>query len=271
MPNYLAQIATRNFSSEQPMLRPERLTFTVGLGEDPFERTDHVDVERESAAKETPRLSQEIITTERKSPRQAQTETGEMKGANPAAQPRNIKSPYLSKYIERSQYIYKEPAREWKEADQGAGLESKISETSFPELFLAEKKSLTENRIKTEVPAQEPIHPVSQPAMHRNEHTPKVKAIASKKQATREELKPVPLPAATNRAQKDPPLIQPNLPVPGSGQVQKEKPAPSLVIGKITVEVLPAQKPVTKIINQAVKPRPVTNQPSKFSFGLGQL
>ncbi len=271
MRTYLAQIADRNFSSEQPMLRPIPPIFQVGLGEDPFERTDVADIERRPATKETPGLSHENITIERKSHQEVPTETGKMADVNPTLQPGNLKPPYLTKYIERSQYINREQTRELKEAGLVAGSENKRSETAAPRSLHQSEKGIAEHVMKNQVTPPVSIDQSPQSEVYIGKPLPKNNIALSKKQATKEKLPMDMLPASIISTQKSTRYLQPNSPASGYGPVQKEKTAPSLIIGKITVEVLPAQKPVTKIINQVVKPQPVTNQPSKFSFGLGQL
>ncbi|MBD0255139.1 MAG: hypothetical protein ICV83_05425 [Cytophagales bacterium] len=61
---------------------------------------------------------------------------------------------------------------------------------------------------------------------------------------------------------------------PDAGGKKSNRPVPSLVIGKITVEVLPAENPgKPKVVTRVVQatPAPQRAKPSKLSFGLGQL
>lgn len=80
----------------------------------------------------------------------------------------------------------------------------------------------------------------------------------------------------TTHVHKEQVFLQPQAPVQQQAQPQqKEKPAPLLVIGIITVEIIPAQKPVNKIINHVIKQpansASATAKKSNYGFGLGQL
>jgi hypothetical protein len=72
-------------------------------------------------------------------------------------------------------------------------------------------------------------------------------------------------------------LVQPSQKQAESSMAANSKPnrhTPKLVIGKITVEVLPPEKPaLPKIITRLIKNTPASehSKPGKLSFGLGQL
>ncbi len=68
-------------------------------------------------------------------------------------------------------------------------------------------------------------------------------------------------------------LLQPNLNTEISVENKNKTEATKLVIGKINVEILPVNQPITKVINRVVQAPAHTNFPkiNRRSFGLGQL
>jgi hypothetical protein len=263
MSNYLAQIAARNAVPDQPLLMPVHSPVEAGL-DDPFDRTSF-------AADETGSATEAIPTMAKMPP--AGNE-GISSPAPPA--PAIIKPVYLSKYIERNHYYTRENAHQVVTKSQGRNevIRTEVEHPVSPLLPAGDNIPAT-NEAAQQIPPIEKINPVQQKNNIDRELTPKQKSMVAKRPANIEAQSSLLLPvAATTANNKKPVLLQPHIPVQPQANSQKEKPVPALVIGKITVEIVPAQKPVNKIINHVVKPQPAASASvyrSKNSFGLGQL
>jgi hypothetical protein len=271
MSNYLAQIAARNAAIDQPLLAPAHSAIEAVL-DDPFDQPP-------LAAGETTGAMEEI----RPAGNLPHTGNSEAPVAQPvkdkpadAAPSIEIKPVYLTKYIERHQNDVKDdPDRNITQVQSNnVAVPPKVGYKLSP--VLREKTDPpAETGAGSEVTIAEKIVPVKQKVLIEKETSPGQKVVllkpVEKVQEQGKGLLPV---SAANKINKTPVFLQPHQPSQPQEFPQKEKPVPSLVIGKITVEIVPAQKPVNKIINHVVKPQPVTpasTQRSKHSFGLGQL
>ena len=262
MSNYLSQIAARNAVPDQPLLMPVHSPVQAGL-DDPFDRTSF-------AADETGNATEGIPTVEKMPP----PANGAISSPAPSS-PVELKPVYLSKYIERNQYYTRENTHSviTQSLDNNVGANAGIENPIIPILPSGENRPAT-NEAAQQIPPIEKINPVQQKNKVGRELTPKQKSKVAKRPANIEEQPSLLLPvAATTANNKKPVLLQPHLLQPHANP-QKEKSVPALVIGKITVEIVPAQKPVNKIINHVIKPQPAASASayrSKNSFGLGQL
>lgn len=271
MSNYLAQIAARSTAPDQPMLTPVHSPVEAALN-DPFDRVSFAAGETGHAAIPGP----------------VQPVKERADDATALLQPVEIKPVYLSKYIERNHYHTRENTHQVVTKSQGRNevVRTEVEHPVSPILPAGETARETTGKTAGEsrqankekalpMTGSEKINPVQQKNRSNMELTPKQKSNGSKRPATIKERSTVILPVAvTTSNNKEPVLLQPHLPLPPHANPQKEKPVPALVIGKITVEIVPAQKPVNKIINHVIKPQPAASATAyrgKNSFGLGQL
>ena len=260
MSNYLSQIAARNAVPDQPLMMPAHSPVQARL-DDPFDRTSFAADETGNAA-----ISGPVQPVKEHAP-----------DATAPAEPMEIKPVYLSKYIARNQYYSGEQTNTVITKSQGSN-EAIHAEVNSPVLsiFPEEKnKPATNGPAHQQLTAPQKIDPVQQKnRIAATRLVPTQQSVESKKTPAVEEQPAAILPVAATTANNNKPvLLQPHLLQPHAN-LQKEKSVPALVIGKITVEIVPAQKPVNKIINHVVKPQPAasaSSQRNKFSFGLGQL
>jgi len=259
MSNYLSQIAARNASPDQPLLMPAHSRVQSGL-DDPFDQVSFAADETGHAAISGP----------------VQPVKEQAADAAASAQTVEIKPVYLSKYIERNNYYTREHTHEvfTKSQSRNEVVRVEVEHPVSPILPAAENRPAT-NEAAQQIPPIEKINPVQQKDKVDMELTPKQKNRVLEKTANIEEQSSLLLPvAATTAHNKKPVLLQPHPILQPHADPQKEKSVPALVIGKITVEIVPAQKPVNKIINRVIKPQPAASASvyrSKNSFGLGQL
>jgi hypothetical protein len=272
MSNYLSQIAARSAVSDQPSLTPGHLTGGPVL-DDPFDSSPVAANETTGnisaiwpAANSQPAASGNVLNPA--SPMKENT-------ADVTA-PVEVKPVYLSKYITRNQYNTREisnkdiPGSQFSNHSDPLAPEQQATSLFLERTVLAEKADTI-----NQVTGKEMISPAEQREWPEkktsSELKPGLPASIEKKQEQVSLMLPV---AAIKNSNREPVLLKPHLPSQLHQQPQKEKPVPSLVIGKITVEIVPAQKPVNKIINHVIKSQPATSssaQRSKNSFGLGQL
>lgn len=270
MSNYLAQIAARNTGISQPMAAPvhapvempaddpfDRSVFAVQEALQPGEGVRPAATTSSAASKEMPGVVQPV---------------NEHKPAVTA--PVAIKPVYLSKYIERNQVVQKDTFYKRTTKSQsghaaaGAGFEHKAS-SLLPETIKPPVKTVVENQATGEGK----VSPVQQPGIDRETPRHQQPILQQPIEPIKEPISLTPTATATKGAAA-PIFLQPHAPMASQESTQKEKPPPSLVIGKITVEIVPAQKPANKIIHQVIKSQPSTiaSAPrSKSGFGLGQL
>jgi hypothetical protein len=274
MSNYLNQIAARNSINDQSLLMPANVPVEAGLN-DPFDRVT-------MAAGETGRTTESTATEMKDLDRENEAIAAT---AQPAKEPvketaapvQPIKPVYLSKYGERNHYHSKENMHHVITNEQDNNKVVRVEdERPVLSIFPSAKIIPATNEMAPEkvTPAQK-SGPVQQPDPNAPSLTQTQKSILPKAPANKEE-QPVAILPAANATQQDsnPVLLQPHAPLQPVATQQKEKPVPALVIGKLTVEIVPAQKPVNKIINHVVKPQPAppaSTQRNKSSFGLGQL
>lgn len=272
MSNYLAQIAARNTSSDQPLLMPAHSPVGAGL-DDPFDRVSF-------AADETGRATEEIPTGTKMPPPAHEAISSP---APPVKEevayvtaPLAIKPVYLSKYIERNHSYTRENTHQVVTKSQGRHevVRTEVEHTVSPNLPAGESRPANTEKAQ-QMTSSKKTNAVQQTNRGNRELTPKQKSMVAKKPATIEEQFSLLLPvAAATENNTKPVLLQPHQTLQPHANPQKEKPVPALVIGKITVEIVPAQKPVNKIINHVIKPQPAASASayrSKNSFGLGQL
>jgi hypothetical protein len=268
MGNYFAQIAARNVVSDQPMLAPAHSPIEKVL-DDPFDRSapDTMDTaqpreDSRSASSISSRMGKDV-------PGQVQPVKENITDAT--ASP-FIKPVYLSKYIERNQgspgNVYHKGATTPQPATDrtGAALERKVPltpDTIHPSVKTAGAQQATD---------QTTIKPIQQGVIEGEASQQQPIVLLQPIESIQEKVSLSPA-LSPNQATAAPVFLQPPVPMESPEPLQKEKPLPSLVIGKITVEIVPAQKPVNKIINQVIKsqPSPTSTPRSKFGFGLGQL
>lgn len=264
MSNYLAQIAARNTASDQPLLTPAHSPGEMML-DDPFDRSSFADAEAtRSISAIRPAVSGE-----------ARNPVAPMKeNTADATTPAEIRPIYLSKYVERNKYYTRESSHKNISGSQISNDPVPLTLEQQATPFLPETTHLP---TKTEIQAitREKISPVEQQEWPEKKIAAELKNVLPKSIERKQEQPAVLLPVAdAKKINREFVLLKPHLPAQPHKQPQKEKPVPSLVIGKITVEIVPAQKPVNKIINHVIKSQPASSssaQRSKNSFGLGQL
>ena len=269
MSNYLAQIAARNVGIDQPMPAPVHMAVEKPA-DDPFDRSVF-------ATQEVLQPGEGIRSAATTSPPVSKDVPGVVQPVNehkPAATTSVVIKPvYFSKYIERNQAVpkdsfYKSTTKSQSgHAVAGAAFEHKAS-ILLPEAI----KPPAKTAVKRQATGEENVSPVQQPGIDKESPWHQQSILLQPTEPIKEQLSLTPTLAATKNYAA-PVFLQPHAPMPSQESPQKEKPPPSLVIGKITVEVVPAQKPVNKIINQVIKSQPSTPSAprSKSGFGLGQL
>jgi hypothetical protein len=272
MSNYLAQVAARNTGSDQLLLMPAHSPVEAGL-DDPFDRVSFAADETGRATEVVPAAPQKPSADNAAIAEPAPPVKEKMADATP---PMEIKPVYLSKYIDRNHYATREHAHQVVTESQGRKevVRTEVEHPVSPILPAGESRPANQEQGQ-QITSSEKINAVQQKNRGNRELTPKQKSNVSKRPATIEERSTVILPVAATTANNNKHvLLQPQPPQQPHANPQKEKPVPALVIGKITVEIVPAQKPVNKIINHVVKPQPAASASvyrSKNSFGLGQL
>ncbi|MBO9564969.1 MAG: hypothetical protein J7621_19490 [Niastella sp.] len=268
MGNYFAQIAARNVVSDQPMLAPAHSPIEKAL-DDPFDRSgvDAIDTAQPRADSRSASTISSRMGKDVPGPVQPVQENITDATASPF-----IKPVYLSKYIERNQdspgnAYYKGPTTPPPTVDgTGAALERKVAlspETIHPSVNTEGVQQAAD---------QATIKPIQQGVIEGEASRQQPVILLQPTESIQEKVSLSPTLSSAQTAAA-PVFLQPPAPMESPEPLQKEKPLPSLVIGKITVEIVPAQKPVNKIINQVIKsqPSPTATPRSKFGFGLGQL
>lgn len=269
MSNYFAQIAARNVAVDQPMAAPA-YSPVEKPADDPFDRSAF--------------SAPEVIPPGEGIRPAATTSSPASKDVPAIAQPANehkpaattsvaIKPVYLSKYIERNQADSKVTSYKSTTKPQstpsvvGDGFEHKASP-----LLPAAIKPPAKTAMEGQATGDGKMSPVQQPEIDRESRSDQQPILLQPVEPIKEQHTSSPTAVATKTIAA-PVFLQPHAPMGSQESSQKEKPPPSLVIGKITVEIVPAQKPVNKIIHQVIKPQPSTPSAprSKSSFGLGQL
>jgi hypothetical protein len=274
MSNYLAQIAARSVVSDQLLLTPAHSTGDMVL-DDPFdaspfaarETTEGIGDVR-SATNMQPAVSGNVLNPA--PPRKENTPDAD------ATATAEVKPVYLSKYIARNQYYARENSHKDIPVNQISNHPAPLALEQKASPVLPERTDLpAKTELISQATSKEKISSVQQQEWPEKKTSSDLKSVLPKSIERKQEQPAVLLPVANaKRANSEPVLLKPQLPSQPHKQPQKEKPVPSLVIGKITVEIIPAQKPVNKIINHVIKSQPatsVTAQRSKNSFGLGQL
>lgn len=264
MSNYLSKIASRSTGLAGTWLPPAP-AITETAFNDPFEQTvpainttGPASVKVPSTAI-TPTSDRDLIVPTRPSgdPLAKATEPAQQTPEKPA---------YLSTYFERYLHTTRELAAPviGKEPGGKVSTEAKFQSPALP-IFPPEQNRPTASQTVSP-PAIQPIQ-----MQHRGESTgllPKLNKGTETPpgpSGAPSVLQPV---ARWSQQDAGQGLLPPQ-PF-GSG---KEPSVPKLVIGKITVEIIPASQPVNKIIHQVIKSQPsIPAAPrSKSSFGLGQL
>lgn len=267
MSNYLAQIAARNVGIDQTM--PAQVHTSVEKpADDPFDRFVF-------AAPEVFEPGEGIRPATTTSFPASKDVTGMVEPVNEhkpvATTSVAIKPVYLSKYIERNQTDWKDTSSKRTTKPQSshavvdAGFEHKPSPL-LPETIKPSASAVVESQATGEGKMSHVQQQETEPPLHQKS------ILLQPIEIIKEQISLTPTHAAT-KTTAAPVFLQPHAPIPSQESPQKEKPQPSLVIGKITVEIVPAQKPVNKIIHQVIKSQPSTSSAprSKSSFGLGQL
>lgn len=273
MSNYLHQIAARNSVNDQSLLMPAHAPAATRLN-DPFERDTMTTGETGGTMEST---AAGIKNGQRESEAIASTVQSPKEQGKDAAMPvQPVKPVYFSKYMERNHYHSNEIAHHVITKAPDNNQVAREEERSVLSIHPSAKFTpATNEKVPQHITPLQRRDPVQQSNPVTNNITSTQKSISPKAPASSNELPAVLLPAANNTPQhNNPVLLQPNAPLQPAATQQKEKPVPVLVIGKLTVEIVPAQKPVNKIINHVVKPQPAapaSTQRNKSSFGLGQL
>jgi hypothetical protein len=271
MSNYLAQIAARSAVSDQPLLTPAHSPGAMVL-DDPFDNSSF-------AAKETTGDFDAIrpaANSQSAAPGSVLNPAPSMKENTADATARaEIKPVYLSKYVERNQYYTREHSHKNIPGNQVSNHPVPVALEQQATPFLPETTDLpAKTGTISQAISTEKINPVEPQEWPEKKSAAELKSVLPKSIERKQEQPAVLLPVADKKINTERVLLKPHLPSQPHKQPQKEKPAPSLVIGKITVEIVSAQKPVNKIINHVIKSQPATSssaQRSKNSFGLGQL
>jgi hypothetical protein len=269
MSNYFAQIAARNVAIDQPMAAPA-YTPVEKPADDPFDRSAFAATEVIQPGEDIRPLATTSFPASKGVPDIAQPAN---EGKPAATTPVAIKPVYLSKYIERNQADLKDTSYKSTTKPQsappvvGAGFEHKASP-----LLPAAIKPPAKTAMEGQATGEGKTGHVQQPEIDRESRSHQQPILLQPIEPIKEQHSLSPTAAATKPI-ATPVFLQPHAPMESQESPQKEKPPPSLVIGKITVEIVPAQKPVNKIIHQVIKSQPSTPSAprSKSSFGLGQL
>jgi hypothetical protein len=268
MSNYLVQIAARNVATDQPMATPAYSPVAQPT-DDPFDGSAFSAPTQEML--QPGEGIRPAATTSSPPGNDVPSVVLPVNEHQPAATPTAVKPVYLSKYIERNvvdarNTSYKSSTQS-QNSDSVAGFEHKASPL-LPEATKPSEKSV----IESQATRTGEINPVQQRGTDRESHVHQESILLQPIESIKQQRSLTPVAAATT-AIAAPVFLQPPAPTSSQESTQKEKPPPSLVIGKITVEIVPAQKPVNKIIHQVIKSQPSTPAAprSKSSFGLGQI
>lgn len=268
MSDYLAQIATRNIYPTIPPILSPAMPPAADAAEDPFEQNSNIPLATAPLQNNLflqPDKSHQVppIKTEIKS---------NIEKPFPGTKPESL---YITRHIERLQFV---------ETKQPADILSEKAATDFINEKNTDAAPTTALPRKNSPETNSFIKTVEKEKLEERE----------KKQATAQTIQPKTA-ANIKRIEPDNQLLKERTsgersteknnakiaqltpaapPPPAEASSNQPKPAPRLVIGKITVEVLPPDKPVApKIVNRVIKAPAAAGHSkiNKLSFGLGQL